>query len=189
MKTFTMLFISAILFFNGNYLFSQNNPIEKLFQKYSSKEGFTSVNISGEMFSLLAKTDENKSSKRKSKSEHSEIDELIKGINGIKILSYSIDSVPKSKRINFFDEVIKSVPLDGYKELMTVSTKSSNVKILIKKEKDIISEFLLIAGESPETTLIWITGRINLNKLSKLSKEVDIKGFDKLEDLDELDGE
>ena len=36
---------------------NQTNPIDEMFNKYSEKEGFTVVTISGKMFSMLASLD------------------------------------------------------------------------------------------------------------------------------------
>ena len=39
-----------------------NSPIDKLFNKYANREGFTTVNISGKLLSFASKFDDSKSS-------------------------------------------------------------------------------------------------------------------------------
>lgn len=57
------------------FTFSQNTPLDELFDKYSGKEGITSVYITSYMFGMFADMETN----------DPEFDELVKNLKGIKI--------------------------------------------------------------------------------------------------------
>jgi len=65
---------------------------------------------------------------------------------------------------------------------MDVNEGNTIVKFLIRKEtKGKISEFLMLVSEDNGGTLIWITGDLDLNKIKRLSKDLNFKEFEKLE--------
>ena len=51
-KTFASIFISVLLI--PVFVLSQNSEVNKLFDKYSGEEGFTSVDVSAGLFELFA---------------------------------------------------------------------------------------------------------------------------------------
>ncbi|NVO19193.1 MAG: DUF4252 domain-containing protein [Bacteroidetes bacterium] len=149
----------------------QNSAIDKLFAKYSDKEGFTSVSISKAMFSLFANENESKD----------EFNKAIKGLESIRILSLD-DTYPKGD-INFYKEITKNLPLKDYEELMSTREKNQVFKMLIRKKGSVITEFLMIGG-GDDNVMIAITGNIDLKTISKLSKTLDIKEMDAIEKID-----
>jgi UDP-N-acetylenolpyruvoylglucosamine reductase len=114
-----------------------------------------------------------------------DINRVLGKLNSIKILAVE-DSTVLGKGINFYDEIMKELPRDKYKELMVVKDKESDVVFLAREDKGVIVELLLIAGgaESGDNVLISIQGQINLDDISKLSKTLDIEGMEPLEKLD-----
>ena len=150
---------------------AQNPAVDKLFATYADRDGFTTVSISKAMFSLFA-------SESKSKDE---FNKSVKGLESIRILApdSAISAMFKGK-LNFYNEISKSLPLTQYEELMSVKEKDQVFKMLIRKKGDVITEFLMIGG-GKENVLICITGNIDLKSISKLSKSMDIQGMDELE--------
>lgn len=55
-----------------------------------------------------------------------------------------------------------------------------NVRFMIKENGDKISELLMIAADEEGFTLMSFVGDIDLDKLSRLSADMDIKGMEKL---------
>jgi hypothetical protein len=150
---------------------AQKSPVDAIFEKYANKEGFTTVMISKYMFRLFANMDVNQDDFMKT----------IAGLESIKILTVE-DSVLNSK-INFYKEIINEIPLEEYKELMVVKKKGQDLKMLVREKNGQISEFLLIGGGN-DNVLISIVGKLNLESISKLSKEMNIQGMDQVGKLD-----
>lgn len=147
---------------------AQNSAVDQLFAKYADKDGFTTVSISKSMFSLFASENESKD----------EFNSAIKGIESIRILS--TEEPGPSVNLNFYKEIIKSLPITQYDELMSVKEKDQVFKMLIRKKGNIITEFLMIGG-GKDNLLICITGNIDLKSISKLSKAMDIEGMENID--------
>jgi len=152
-------------------LSAQNTPVDEIFDKYSGKEGFTSVYITSYMFSMFSDME----------TDDPEFDELIKNLKGIKILATD-DSY--NGNANFYKEIIDKIPMSKYKELMVIREKDQNVKFLINEQDGKIIELLLIAGGKNENAIISIQGNIDLKNISKLSKSMKIDGLEHLEEID-----
>ena len=161
-------------------LLSAQSPADKLFEKYSEKDGFTSVYITQHMFSLFAdiETEEDKDG----------FVELVKNLNCIKIISVDDETPEMNAKVNFYDEIMKELPRDQYNELMVVKEKDSDVVFLAREVKGVIVELLLIAGgkSNSDNVLISIQGIIDLENIAKLSHGLGIEGMKSLEDLEKL---
>ncbi len=168
MKKIILILIVAFLSIPG---FSQNTPVDELFDKYSGKEGFTSVYITSYMFSMFTDVETN----------DPEFDELMKNLKGIKILA---TDESYNGNANFYKEIIDKLPMSQYKELMVIKEKDQDVKFLINEKDGKIIELLLIAGGIDENVLISIKGNIDLKNISKLSKSMQIQGLEHLEEID-----
>ncbi|MEO6760609.1 MAG: DUF4252 domain-containing protein, partial [Saprospiraceae bacterium] len=68
-------------------------------------------------------------------------------------------------------------------ELLTVRDGQQNVRIWIKDTGNVIEELLLLVGSPNEFTLLSFTGKIDLDKISTLSKTLDINGADQLDKI------
>jgi len=147
------------------------SPVDKLFDKYSGKDGFTTVYITQYMFEMFK--DVNTSDK--------EFDDLVKNLKSIRILTAEKSS--SNTGLNFFKEVMKELPVQQYKELMVVKEKDQEVKFLIKENQGKISELLLVTG-GKDNALICIQGNIDMKSLSKLARNFNINGMKSLEKMD-----
>ena len=151
---------------------AQTNPVDELFNKYSEKQGFTVVSISGKMFSMFANED----------TENKDADNIINKLKSIKILSVEDSSL--NRNLNFYSELSKKLDLSLYEELMVVKGGPDITKFLIKQTGNIISELLVVTGGPGGNSLISIKGNLNLKNISDLSKTMDIqelKSLDKIE--------
>jgi hypothetical protein len=156
---------------------AQSGPVDKLFDKYAGKDGYTTVYITKYMFSMF-KNKENTG-------EPDELNEVLGKLSSIKILAVDDPSFI-SAGTNFYDEIMKELPREKYNELMVVKDKDSDVVFLAREEKGVIVELLLIAGGSSvsDNVLISIQGEIDLENISKLSKGLNIDGMESLEKMD-----
>ncbi len=152
-------------------LFAQKTPVDELFDKYSGKEGFTTVYITSYMFSMFTNLE----------TDDPEFDDLMKNLKAIKILA---TDETYSGNANFYKEIIDKLPMDQYKELMVIKEKDQDVKFLVNEKDGKIIELLLIAGGKDENALISIQGNIDLKNISKLSKSMQIEGLEHLEEID-----
>lgn len=177
MKT-QMLRILLVTLFTVPLLALGQSPIEKLYQKYAGEDCFTTVNISSEMFSMFSNIETSGNDE-----EFKDFQEMVKGIDGLKILSYEPDG--DCKKVDFLADIKKLYDLDSYSELMVVKEKNEEVKFLVKKDNGNISELLMIAVESDEITLLSMTGILDMKYISKLSKTMHLDGMDNLQKIDE----
>jgi hypothetical protein len=165
--------VIVLMFLTLSFILSkgQNSAADKLFEKYSGKDGYTSILISKYMFSMFSDVNP----------ENKEFNDLVGKLNSIKILAS--DSA-KNSEVNFYTEIMKELPVKDYKELMVVKEKNQEVKFLVKDVNGIIVELLLIVGGKSDNVLICIQGdNINLKNIAKLSKSMKIEGLENLEKI------
>jgi hypothetical protein len=150
---------------------AQTNPVDEMFNKYSEKEGFTVVTISGKMFSMFANLD----------TENKDADNLVHRLKSIRILS--VEDSLLNKNLNFYTELSRKIDLSVYEELMVVKEGHDITKFLIRQNGNIISELLVISGGPGGNSLISIKGDLNLKNISDLSKS---SGIQELKNLDKI---
>lgn len=153
------------------------SPADALFDKYSQMDGYTSVYITQNMFSLFADVE--------TEADESGFLELVKNLKCIKIITADQDSGLVVKPANFYDEISKDFPIGKYEDLMIVKQKDQNVKFMIRKEGKNIKELLMIVGGTDENAMISIQGEIDLKSISKLSKAMKIEGMENLEKIEQ----
>ena len=151
---------------------AQTGPIEDMFNKYSEREGFTVVSISGKMFSMFADQE----------TKDKEAGDIINRLKSIRILS--VEDSLLNKNLNFYSELSKKLDMSDYEELMVVKEGPDVTKFLIRQKGDVISELLIVTGGPGGNSLISIKGDLNLKSISELSKSVEIQ---ELKSLDELE--
>jgi hypothetical protein len=150
---------------------AQGSPADKLFEKYSGREGYTSVYISRYMFSLFSGME----------TKDKEIDNILGKLTGIRILA-SEDAT--SAGVNFFAEIMKDLPRGEYEELMVIKEKGQDFQFLIREKDGLISELLMVAGGGSTNALISIQGNIDLNTIARLSRSMNIEGLDALQKIE-----
>lgn len=166
----TIIFIIAFIALPF-YAIGQGSPVDRLFDKYSGQDGYTSVFISKYMFSMFANLE----------TKDKDVDEVLGKLTGIRILASDESS---SSDVNFFTEIMKDLPAGEYQELMVVKEKDQDFKFLIREKDGYIAELLMVAGGVSNNALISIQGNIDLNTIARLSKSMDIEGLDKLENIE-----
>ena len=167
----TIIFLAALLLAVPG--FAQNATVDRLFDKYKDKEGFTFVYITNHMFELFAEFD--------SEEDENDFIEVTKNLEGIKILNAS-DSLTK---VDFYKSIMGELSQSDYKDLMIVHKKDHDIKFMIKeKVKGKITEFLMVAGGATGNTIISIYGDIDLRRIKKLSRSMKINGLDQLDNME-----
>lgn len=151
--------------------------MDKLYDKYSGAEGYTSVYISKYMFDMFRNNQTDVEMK-------DEMEQIISQLDCIKILA--IDDDPASKAtINLYDEMMKLLPSSAYKEVMVVKESDQNVNMFVREDKDKVVELLVVVGGEDENALISIQGDIDMKNISKLAGTMNIEGMRNLEKIEE----
>jgi hypothetical protein len=148
------------------------DAISKFFSKYQNDESFSQVNISSKMFGLFTEMEADTP-------EDKEVLEAISKLKGLKILAK--DDARNSREL--YKEAFSLIPKD-YEELMTVRDKDKDIKFLIKESSGKISELLMVMGGNEEFMVLSLFGEIDLKQVSRIGKRMDVKGLEKLHNID-----
>ena len=180
MKKF-ILFIAAFTMVSLPFKTFSQSTTDALFEKFGAKDGFTTVHITKELFSMFGEITEDIEGE-----DVQELNEVVNGLEYIRILMYEISNDNKyadAGTLKAFKEDLDEVKLKNFTELMTVKEGGETVKFMIRKDGKIIRELLLLINQDDEAGFISITGNINLKSIAKLSKSMDIKGLDQLQKI------
>ncbi len=152
------------------------------FDKYEDEKDVTSIVVTKNMFKLLAEID-----LESDDPEVKEYLELVNNLDNIKI--FITDNAEVGKRMGV--DVKKYVAsTNGLNELMRVKDEDKNIKFYSKEGKSasFVSELLMFMVGDIEgkdgTIIMSITGNIDLKKISKLTKDLNIPGSDELKNID-----
>lgn len=165
MKKYLVL---AVLILFPVILEAQNKAITQLFDKYSGKEGFSTVVITKNMFQLFANVEN---------AENDEFLKTVKNLDFIKILSTGEGIDGKA----FYKEVLAAIPAKDYKELMVIQEANEQVKFLTLEKEGVIRELIMVTGGTDESSLIWVSGIIDMKTIAKIAQSVNIEGMDNLD--------
>jgi hypothetical protein len=144
--------------------FAQKSPVDKLFEKYANKEGFTTVNISGKLLGFASHIDTGDEAAGR----------MLAGLTGIRILS--VEDKELNKGIDFYKELESDgfFKNNDYESLMDVTDNNEVVRFLARDAgNNKLSELLLVVG-GKDNALISIRGVIDPNDIGKLTKSMDL---------------
>jgi hypothetical protein len=170
----TILFFSAFIF--AACSLDAQSIMDKLFDKYSGTEGYTSVYISKYMFDMF------RSENVVNKTDEENMNQVISKLTGIKILVTDDDPATPAP-VNLYNEIMKIIPSSPYKEIMVVKEKDQNIKFYIRENGNRVAELLMVIGGNDENVLISIQGDIDMKNISKLAKGMNIDGMENLEKM------
>lgn len=167
------ILIGGMLIMLTFLVMGQNSAVDKVFDKYSGKEGYTTVYISSFMFNMLnsLETDD---------PEYNEFKKATAGIKSIKILTQD-----GGNSVAFGKELLEMLPRSEYQEMMTVKDQDEDVLFLAREQNGKITEFLLIVSGGGEDALIAIQGDIDLESIAGIASGLDMPGLENLGELEE----
>lgn len=149
--------------------FAQDDAIKKYFNKYSDDSRFTSVYISNRMLGMFSSDDEN----------DKELKEVLNKLGGLRILSSD-----QANGAQLYQEAHNLLVTNGFEDLMVVKEKGkTEFKFMIKEVNGKIRELLMLTGHDKSFFLMSLIGDIDLKKISKLSKSIDVDGIENLDKL------
>ena len=168
------IFIGGMLLMFTLLTMGQKSAVDKVFDKYSGKEGYTTVYISSFMFNMLNRLE----------TDDPEFEEFKKATTGIK--SIKILTQEGGNSVAFGAELLEMLPRSEYQEMMVVKDHDEDVLFLAREEGGKITEFLLIVSGGGEDVLIAIQGDIDLESISSIASGLDMPGFENLEDIEDM---
>jgi hypothetical protein len=151
--------------------FAQQDVVSAVFKKYAGVEGFTSVNITGDMLKLIAQVEEERSDTV-----------FTSKLSEVKILALE-KSCDKPATADFRAELYDKLDKAVYKEMMTVKQNDEDVAILVKEFNGRIAELLIIVGGKHENALIQVKGDMLLSEMAAMAGKYQMKGFDQLKNM------
>lgn len=173
MKTLIVLLLGSISLGMLTAQVKQNqsppqNPIDRLFDAVQETEDVFKFELSG-FFLNLAK--DNEDGKKKN------------GIKAIRVLGADhADLLPGSA----LSQLQKGLRANSFETLSEIRSGGDRVQIMMKENKNVISEFVALIKGDDGVLVISIEGAFNLDDIEQL--DIDIDGFDTLKEVtDEVD--
>jgi hypothetical protein len=146
---------------------AQNNDIDALFNRFSSVEGATHMNLSGGLIDLFFKNTDDKN-----------MTDAAKKISRVQVLTFSGEH-----HTDFFQTVTGSLSNSTYTELMRINDAGEHFVVLADMDEKTVSELILVGGGN-ENVLIRIRGTLSLDEVNDLSGSTSMNipgrvGFDR----------
>jgi hypothetical protein len=153
----------------GRVGFAQDDAIGKFFGKYLDDDRFTVVSISPGMFRLMSKVNWDTVSP--------DLKQTVSKLQSLRILTTSTTPMV------FYKEAFEKIDRKEYQELITVRSNKDNVHFMVKENGNTIHELLMISVGDDGFTLLSFVGDIDLDRLSRLSSDMGIKGMENLKNV------
>ncbi|RZJ71798.1 DUF4252 domain-containing protein [Flavobacterium sp.] len=167
MKSFKKLLITAVLALMPTLIFAQTAA----FDKYDGQDDVTAVVVTKKMFKMMGDV-KNK--------ENQQYLNLISKLDNLRVFTTQSSRVTSDMKATS-DKYVKSA---GLEELMRVTEKGQNIKILVKSGKsdtNVRELLMFIEGSGKnETVLMSLTGDFDLNDISMLTDKLNLPGGDGL---------
>ena len=177
MKTLKLTIIIAAFVALASQANAQS-PFDKFYEKYATQEGYTSVNISRDLFQMFASMGDQKDTSAR------EMKKAMDQLSGLRVLSCKPDSLKPGKATAFFNEAVAIFNIPAYKELMTVNDDGKAMRFLTKQDaKGKITELVMTVKGKDEMVVMDITGLIDMSSISKISKSMNIHGMENLQKM------
>ena len=155
------LMISALLLISAA-IASQAQDWSDIYNRYSGKDGVSSVYISPAMFKLMQKLPE-------VQVEDGEVDltGIIRTFNGM----YILDIEDGETAAKLSGEIREKFDGKKYELLMEAQDGPEEMKIFIASKGDIVTDLIMFTAEKTSASLIAITGEMPYSELQKLIAE------------------
>lgn len=157
MKRFLLVF-SAILL--ASSIFAQSN--NSIYNKYSGKQGVSSVYISPSMFKMMKSLPEVEI--YDDKDVHFE--QIIKSFEGMYVIEVENIALVKS----MISDVESMIAKGNLELLMEVKESDETVRIYVEKEGDMFKKFIMLEREDDSATFISIDAKMPQEAFAELLK-------------------
>ncbi len=150
--------------------FGQEDAITKYFNKYIDDTSFSAVYISPKMFNMVSKIE--------IEDMEPEVQEVIRSMKGLRVIH------TEQNAMQFYKEALKTINTNEYELLLTARDNDENVRFMVKSNGDIVQELLMIVGGEKNFAMLSFLGNIDLKKIGKLAKALDIDNLQYLNKLE-----
>ena len=157
MKRFLLVF-SAILL--ASSIFAQSN--NSIYNKYSGKQGVSSVYISPSMFKMMKSLPEVEI--YDDKDVHFE--QIIKSFEGMYVIEVENIALVKS----LISDVESMIAKGNLELLMEVKESDETVRIYVEKDGDMFKKFIMLEREDDSATFIYIDAKMPQEAVAELLK-------------------
>ena len=123
--------VAGVLILLGMTTFGQNSAVDKVFDKYSGKDGYTTVHISSFMFNLM-------NSLEVDDPEYNKFKKATSGINSVRILTQD-----GGESVSFGKELLEMLPKKEYQEMMKVKDQV----LMVEVETLMVDQVILIISK------------------------------------------
>jgi len=161
------ILLSLIITVCATALFGQKDALDDFFNSYSDKEGYTFITINGNLFGLLKNLDDDP-----------DLADLDRKITSIRIVSKEGDSAFNGP--DFYSDLKGIIRRGGYEELMKVKKPDENLLFLVRTDRDVIIELLLVASGDSET-VIQVKGNFTQDDVERFTHEEGLARLEMLE--------
>lgn len=147
---------------------------QSVFDRFEAMDDVSAVVVNQNMFKLFSRIEADDPEAR-------EFMDMVKTLKNLKVFTTENKTIAREMR-STMDKYIKDASLE---ELMRIKDEDSNVKFYIRpgRDEDHVSELLMfvsglkeveVHGKKLETVLLSLTGDIDLNKISMLTKKMNL---------------
>jgi hypothetical protein len=150
--------ITPIVLFVFALTVNAQGSIDRLFDRYQGVDGFVTVTVSGSFLKMVGHFDDD--------------EDLLKHadkFSSIRILAQEDDNMDVE---NFYDMIMDELEKGGYEEMVRVNSSDTDLKIMVKAEGDIFTEFLLVTG-GEDNVLIQIKGRMTEKIMKEIAEDLE----------------
>lgn len=155
------IWIIALCLFGLTISSKGQDIVADFLKKQTNPNVFTQVNISAKMFQLVADITD------------SETEGIIQDLTGMRILTVDQES---EACFNQAKQLLEKQTSE-YETLMNIKEEQEEVWMYIREVKGQIAELVILVGDGGEFVLMNFMGKIDLKKMSRLTKSVNVNGI------------
>lgn len=152
------------LFLIGTCSVQPQDLVSDFLAKTKENKVFTQVNISSRMFQMISEITD------------AETESIIRNLTGMKMLT------TEQETDRYFQEVRTMLQKrkPEYEELMSILEEGEQVWMYVREKNKEIVELVILVGGKEEFMLMSFCGVIDLKKISRLAKAVNVEGMEYL---------
>ena len=152
------------LFLIGTCSVQAQDLVSDFLAKTKENKVFTQVNISSRMFQMISEITD------------AETESIIRNLTGMKMLT------TEQETDRYFQEVRTMLQKrkPEYEELMSILEEGEQVWMYVREKNKEIVELVILVGGKEEFMLMSFCGVIDLKKISRLAKAVNVEGMEYL---------
>ena len=152
------------LFLIGTSSVQAQDLVSDFLAKTKENKVFTQVNISSRMFQMISEITD------------AETESIIRNLTGMKMLT------TEQETDRYFQEVRTMLQKrkPEYEELMSILEEGEQVWMYVREKNKEIVELVILVGGKEEFMLMSFCGVIDLKKISRLAKAVNVEGMEYL---------